>query len=175
MKVRVSPYNHDWPTLFEAEAEKISSIFKEQLITIHHIGSTSVAGLQAKPIIDMMPVLKNITAADRLAFRMKKLGYEALGEYGLPGRRYFRKGKEKRTHHVHMYDLSSQEEIYRHVAVRDYLRAHQEEAEAYGKLKQKLSKAHHDDMEAYINGKDQFVKDLESKAMEWRLKYKLLQ
>lgn len=167
MKVMVSAYHNDWPTLFETEAEKIASIFKDQLITIHHIGSTSVPGLHAKPIIDMMPVLKNIIAADRFAFGMEKLGYEALGEYGLPGRRYFRKGKDKRTHHVHMYDLSSQDEITRHLAVRDYLRAHPIEAAAYGELKQKLAEVHRGDVEAYINGKDQFVKDLERKGMEW--------
>ncbi|AJD89790.1 hypothetical protein JMA_04730 [Jeotgalibacillus malaysiensis] len=168
MKVTVSSYHDNWPKLFEEEAEKITSIFSEKLITIHHIGSTSVPGLQAKPIIDMMPVLKDITAADHLTFEMEALGYEALGEFGLPGRRYFRKGKHKRTHHVHMYDRSSQEEIDRHLAVRDYLRAHPDEAAAYGALKQRLVQAYQGDHEAYINGKDQFVKELELKGMKWR-------
>ncbi|MFB1082678.1 GrpB family protein [Jeotgalibacillus sp. JSM ZJ347] len=168
MKVTVSSYNHKWPMLFEEEAEKIRSIFKDELIDIHHIGSTSVPGLQAKPIIDMMPVLKEIAEADRLAGEMEKLGYEALGKYGLPGRRYFRKGKEKRTHHVHMYDLSGQDEIDRHVAVRDYLMSHPEEALRYGNLKQQLAESYPRDIEAYMNGKDQFVKNLERKAMKWR-------
>lgn len=168
MKVTVHAYNSNWPHLFKEEAEKLKVIFGDQLIDIYHIGSTSVPGLHAKPIIDMLPVLKDIKIADQLASEMEDLGYEALGEYGLPGRRYFRKGADNRTHHVHMYDPSSNDEIERHVAVRDYLRQHPEAAAEYGALKVKLAVAHPNDIESYISGKNDFVQQLESRAVQWK-------
>ncbi|TFE02286.1 GrpB family protein [Jeotgalibacillus salarius] len=168
MKVIVSSYNNDWVRLYEEEAEKIMDIFRDQLLDIHHIGSTSVPGLQAKPIIDILPILKNVKEADRQAHQMEMLGYESMGEYGLSGRRYFRKGGEQRTHHVHMYDVSSQYEIDRHLAFRDYLREHPQEAASYGALKVRLSRTYPNDIEAYIEGKNNVIKLLERKALGWR-------
>ncbi|KIL51433.1 hypothetical protein KP77_09450 [Jeotgalibacillus alimentarius] len=168
MKVTVQAYNSNWANLFKKEAEKIKVIFGDQLIDIYHIGSTSVPGLHAKPIIDMLPVLKDIKVADQLAHQMERIGYEALGEYGLPGRRYFRKGADKRTHHVHMYDPLSSDEIERHLAVRDYLRQHPEAAAEYGALKVKLAEAYPNHIESYIDGKNDFVQQLEKESVQWK-------
>ena len=124
MFVKVVPYCSGWPELYRQEAEKISKILGEQLVAIHHIGSTSVPGLPAKPIIDILPVVKEISAVDAHNAQFEALGYEPRGEYGIPGRRFFRKGLEHRTHHIHIFQESDQPNILRHVAVRDYLRAH---------------------------------------------------
>lgn len=167
MFVEVVPYCAAWPELYRQEAEKISEILGEQLVTIHHIGSTSVPGLSAKPIIDILPVVKEISAVDAHNAQFEALGYEPRGEYGIPGRRFFRKGIERRTHHIHIFQESDHQNILRHVAVRDYLRAHPEAAAAYAALKRKLAAQFPRDIEAYCDGKDSFVKALEQKALAW--------
>lgn len=165
-KIEVTVFNKEWAVLFEEEAEKIKYIFGENLISIDHIGSTSVAGLKAKPIIDIMPVVKNIYLVDQNNEEMQKLGYEPMGEFGIAGRRYFRKGQEKRTHHVHIFQEGSPD-IKRHIAFRDYLRAHPNLRDRYGALKSKLAEQFPFDKESYINGKDALVKEIEAQALEW--------
>ncbi len=128
MKIQVVGYNEKWPLLFRQEAEKIKKILGAELIDIHHIGSTSVKNLSAKPIIDIMPVVKDIALVDSYQKEFETLGYEAMGEFGIAGRRYFRKGLEFRTHHVHVFEESNLKDIERHLAVRDYLREHPQDA-----------------------------------------------
>lgn len=168
MHVIVTESNKDWPILFRQEADKIEAILKQELIAIHHIGSTSVPGLKAKPIIDIMPVVKDIEKIDSYNKEMTSLGYEALGEFGIPGRRYFRKGGSHRTHHIHIFEEENSTDIERHLAVRDYLRAHQDTADEYGELKAKLAQQFPNDSGAYSDGKDDFVKQLEETALEWK-------
>jgi len=167
MKVEVVEYKREWPALYEEEAQKIKNILGDELIEIHHIGSTSVENLKAKPIIDIMPVVKDIEKVDKYNDEFIKLGYEPKGEYGIAGRRFFRKGSTIRTHHVHVFDKSNAHEIQRHLAVRDYLRTHPQDAYEYGELKSKLAAMYPSDIEAYCEGKDAFVKELERKALEW--------
>ncbi|ARF13115.1 GrpB family protein [Sporosarcina ureae] len=167
MKVEVVEYNNQWPELFKIESQKIATVFKEELVSIHHIGSTSVEGLSAKPIIDIMPVVKTIENVDALSTQMNEIGYEALGEFGMRGRRYFRKGEQTRTHQIHVFQEDNLYDIARHLAVRDYLLVHHEESNLYGKLKIKLAAMFPDDIESYMDGKNLFVKELERKALIW--------
>lgn len=169
MKVTVSEYNEKWDQMFNEEAERIKGIFADALVEIHHIGSTSVPGLRAKPIIDIMPVVRNIEAVDHFNEQMAVLGYECMGEFGISGRRYFRKGRNSRTHHVHVFQMDNKQDIDRHLAVRDYLRSHPEVAEQYGKLKYELAKQYPKNKEAYIDGKEDFVVELEGTALQWYL------
>ncbi|TMV47369.1 GrpB family protein [Paenibacillus mesophilus] len=166
MNVVVTEYSDNWKREFSEESQKIKDIFGDELIDIHHIGSTSVPGLKAKPIIDMMPVVKDIEKVDRFNEQMERLGYECMGELGMEGRRYFRKGGDDRTHQVHVFQGDNKEHIIRHLAVRDYLRAHPDEANRYGNLKESLAKQFPKDIEAYMDGKDAFVKELERKALQ---------
>lgn len=92
MKVEVVDYNPEWPILFREEAEKIKGILGDELIEIHHIGSTSVENLKAKPVIDIMPVVRDITKIDACNEAFERLGHEPKGEFGIVGRRFFRKG-----------------------------------------------------------------------------------
>ena len=161
MHVRVVLYRPEWPLLFAQEAEKIGKAFGAELLAVHHIGSTSVEGLAAKPIIDILAVVRDVNAIDAFAPAMEALGYEAMGEFGIPGRRYYRKGGENRTHQIHAF---SEED---HLAVRDYLRAHPKEAKLYGDLKQRLAQQFPEDIERYCDGKDAFVKALEKRAYAW--------
>lgn len=163
----VTDYSPAWKSDFENESRKIKNILKENCLAVHHIGSTAVDGLKAKPIIDIMPVVKYLTAVDAVADAFERIGYEYLGEFGIPGRRYLRKGGDSRTHQIHIFEVSDQNNIERHLAVRDYLRTHRETAAAYGELKERLAAAFPYDIDGYCDGKDAFVKKLEQTALAW--------
>lgn len=164
----VTEYNTAWPALFEMETEKIQTILGETLVAVHHIGSTSVKGMKAKPTIDIMPVVHEIGTADPHKREFEAIGYEYLGEYGIPGRRYLRKvWGEDDLYHIHIFEESNREDIVRHLAVRDYLRTHTAAANAYGELKAALAGAFPYDNDGYCDGKDAFVKRLEQDALAW--------
>lgn len=166
----VVPYDSAWPEMFEAEAAKIAGVFGRELVAIYHIGSTSVPGLSAKPIIDMMPVVRDIERVAEFNPAMVRLGYEPKGEFGIPGRRYFvRGGDENRTHHVHTYGPDNAE-LARHLDFRDYLRAHPAIAEQYAALKEELARQFPHDIQGYIAGKDAFIREITQKAQAWRAK-----
>ncbi|WP_432351923.1 GrpB family protein [Sporosarcina sp. A2] len=167
MRVEVADHNTNWAQLFQDEAERLERIFGEEVVRIHHIGSTSVPGLRAKPILDMLPVVQDIQKVDLLNEQMQILGYEALGEFGTPGRRYFRKGGDARTHQVQVYQEDDRWNIDRHLAVRDFLRSHPSDAARYGDLKSRLAEKFQDDLASYVDGKSLFVKDLESRSLSW--------
>ncbi|WP_144564882.1 GrpB family protein [Neobacillus bataviensis] len=120
-KGEVCSYNEKWALLFTEEAEKLNLILRNEIVCIYHIGSTSFPGLKAKPIIDIMAVVKVINIVDKYNIKMQEIGYEPKGENGIFGRRYFQKGGDHRTHHVHINQIGSYE-IKRHLAFRDYLR-----------------------------------------------------
>jgi GrpB-like predicted nucleotidyltransferase (UPF0157 family) len=166
MHVRVVPYCSEWALLFEHEGALIRGVFGDELVEIHHIGSTSVPGLQAKPIIDMLPVVQQIERVDLFNVGMEALGYEALGELGIPGRRYFRKGGDDRTHQAHVFQAGDPG-VERHLAFRDYLRAHPGVAAEYGVLKAGLAQQFPEDIDKYMDGKDAFVKAAEQEALRW--------
>jgi GrpB-like predicted nucleotidyltransferase (UPF0157 family) len=167
--VIVVPYNPAWPEEFARECGSIAAAFGEIHITIHHIGSTSVPGMHAKPVIDILAVVASIDAVDAKNAHFTTLGYEPLGEFGIPGRRYFRKNNPAgdRTHQIHAFQRGSQQ-IERHLAFRDFLRAHPAEADQYAALKRRLAEEHPDDIEAYMDGKDGFIRDIDAKAAAWR-------
>ncbi len=167
MKIVVTPYSPAWDAAYKAEAEKIKNILGEECTAIHHIGSTAVPGLAAKPIIDIMPVVRDISKVDALNPSFEKIGYECMGEFGIPGRRYFRKGGESRTHQVHIFEAGNTRDIQRHLAVREYLRKHPDTARQYGELKTLFAQKFPSDIEGYCNGKDAFMKELEKLALQW--------
>lgn len=163
--VVVSAYDPRWKELFLAEAEKIKGILGENCIAVHHIGSTAVEGLAAKPIIDIMPVVKDFAETDERRAAFEEIGYEWMGEFGIAGRRYLRKGGDERTHQIHIFAQADTGNIARHLAVRDYLRAHPEEAAAYASLKVRLAAKYPRDIEGYCDGKEAFVRALERRAL----------
>jgi GrpB-like predicted nucleotidyltransferase (UPF0157 family) len=165
-KVEVVPFNESWSVMFEEEARKMNTIFGNEIVAIYHIGSTSIPGMYAKPIIDILVEVKDIESVDHYNEQMSALGYRAMGENGISGRRYFRKGEVERTHHIHVFETGS-EHITRHLAFKEYMIAHPEEAKAYSELKQKLSEQFPTDIKSYIEGKDLFIKETEKKALQW--------
>ena len=164
-QVRVVAYDARWADEFRKESEKIKEILGGECVAVHHIGSTAVEGLQAKPIVDIMPVVKDIGKIDALYPEFEALGYECMGEFGIAGRRYFRKGGDERTHQVHIFEESNRADIGRHLAVRNYLRTHAEERRAYGELKEALARKFPRDIEKYCDGQERFVRALEQRAL----------
>ena len=163
--VTVTESNPIWPQLYRKEKAAIRTVLEDEAIAIYHIGSTSVPGLAAKPIIDMMVVVRDVDTIDRRKEAFESIGYEWMGEFGIPGRRYLRKGGDERTHQIHIFGAVDRRNISRHLAFRDYLRKHTREREEYGILKKRLAECFPYDIEAYCDGKDAFVKEVESKAV----------
>lgn len=161
----VVDYDPLWPLLFRKEADAISRILGDNLVLIHHIGSTSVPFLAAKPIIDIMPVVKDLSGVDAVSGEFVKLGYEYLGEFGIKGRRYLRKGGQERTHQIHIFQMEDDTNILRHLAFRDYLRSHRDVAMEYAALKKDLAARFPYDIDGYCDGKDAFVKKIENLAL----------
>uniref|UniRef100_A0A832H4Q3 GrpB family protein n=1 Tax=Oscillatoriales cyanobacterium SpSt-402 TaxID=2282168 RepID=A0A832H4Q3_9CYAN len=169
MKVEVVPHNPMWQKAFQDESQRIAVAMNENVVAIHHIGSTSIPTIYAKPIIDLLVEVKTITVVDVQKAALETLGYEMMGEFGIPGRRYLRKHNSVgvRTHHIHTFQVGSPE-IVRHLAFRDYLLAHPDEAQTYSNLKRVLAEKYPQDIEQYMDGKDTFIKEIDRKAAEWK-------
>ncbi|WP_300527976.1 GrpB family protein [Maricaulis sp.] len=161
----ITPYNSDWPEIFEIERRRLDALI--DAVSIDHIGSTSVPGLAAKPVIDMLVSIASLVFLDKQAEALQAAGYQILGEHGLAGRRYLRRHAPDgtRTHHIHVYKQGD-DNLRRHLVFRDYLRAHAHERDAYSALKHELVRAGVD-RKAYQSGKDAFVTALEQRALAW--------
>jgi GrpB-like predicted nucleotidyltransferase (UPF0157 family) len=166
--MEVVPHNPLWKTEFNKEAEVLSSILGDEIVNIHHIGSTAIAGIYAKPIIDILVEVRDIDSINKYNSRMQELGYTSRGEWGIGGRRLFIKGITQRTHHVHIYQ-SGNPEIARHLKFRDYMNAHPDEAGQYEKLKKELADKYKYNPTEYNDGKDAFIKEIDRKAKEWTI------
>ena len=166
--IRVLDYNPSWRDDFAAEAKGVDAALSGVLVRIHHIGSTAIPSTKAKPIIDILLEVTSLAAIDEKTSAMEHLGYEAMGEYGIPSRRYFRRNNSAgiRTHHIHAFEVGVPH-VLRHLAFRDYMLAHPAIARDYGELKERLAAAHPSDNVAYADGKDAFVKDHQSLALSW--------
>lgn len=166
-KIEVTDYRPEWDGMFKEMQKKIRAILGKNCVAVYHIGSTSVKGMKAKPIIDIMPVVRDITLVDSLDREFEAIGCECRGESGIPGRRFYAIGGDARTHHIHIFGKDSQDDIRRHLAVRDYLRSHPETAREYGELKSRLAEQFPYDNDSYCDGKEEYMKSLEQKALSF--------
>ena len=162
------PYSLDWPRLFELEAVRLRELLGSELVAIHHIGSTAIPGLAAKPIIDCLPVVRQMERMDALTSAFAAAGYRAWGEYGLPGRRYFTRDDATgtRTHNVHIYG-DGNADITRHLAFRDYLLAHPLLCQEYEEVKRRAYALFPADIERYNDAKEEWIKRVEREAIAW--------
>ena len=157
------PYDQKWPDLFAIERDAILRACGGVILAVHHVGSTSIPGIAAKPVIDIMPVLARHDDGYGCIAAMERLGYVSRGEAGIERRHFFRKG-EPRSHHVHMFE-DGHPEIGRHLRFRDYLRAHADEMRAYEALKRELAARFVDDVQAYADAKDHFCTRIDGLAL----------
>lgn len=161
--IELSEFNPEWLIMFRNAATEIKSILQENCLEIHHIGSTAIPNICAKPIIDVLPIVKNISLVDSLNHKFEALGYVCMGEYGIPGRRYYWKSKIKRTHNIHLFEQGSPE-ILRHISFREFMLAHDDYAQAYSLIKQGLAEFFSHDIENYVNGKASFIQMIDYKT-----------
>lgn len=167
-RVSVVPHDPAWRSGFDTAAREILLAWGDEVVQVHHIGSTAVPGLAAKPILDILVEVRDIERLDAFNAGIEQLGYHAMGEFGIPGRRFFiRGGDEHRSHHLHVFRAGSPE-VERHLAFRDFLTTHPDRAKQYGDLKVALAKSHPEDIAAYIEGKHHLVLSLEEQALAWR-------
>jgi GrpB-like predicted nucleotidyltransferase (UPF0157 family) len=132
MPIQIVPFKALYALKYEKEKTLILKTAQDNLIEIHHVGSTSVEGLAAKPVIDIIAVVKDISLFIK---QIMQIGYEARGEMGIPFREYFRKDKKINLHAYENYSP----EIKLNIAFRDYLRAHEKLRALYQELKYKLA------------------------------------
>lgn len=136
-------------------------------VRLEHVGSTSVPGLAAKPIIDLQVSVAALEPRDVYVQPLERLGYLFVPAPESPGHRFFAwPAQRPRSHHLHVFEAGSQHE-FRHLALRDFLRAHRDEAAAYEALKRRVAARHPADRLAYIDGKEDYVAALEARAVRW--------
>jgi GrpB-like predicted nucleotidyltransferase (UPF0157 family) len=165
--VVLAPYDPEWPRMAARHAERLR-VLGSTLVAVHHIGSTSVPGLAAKPIIDLMPLVTDLADLDRERPRVEALGYEWHGELGISGRRYctLSDAAGVRIVQLHFFNADSPQ-VERHITFRDYLRAHPDAAGAYEREKCRARDLHPNDSHAYTDEKDAWIRDTEAKALLW--------
>lgn len=164
-KVQVVPYDAEWVNMFEKERVLLERVVGAIVVRVHHIGSTAIPTMPAKPIIDVLIEVTNIEAVDIYNDALAHVGYEARGENGIQGRRFFTKGGDQRTHHVHIFQ-ENDPEVKRHLLFRDYLIAHPVEAKQYRTLKETLAATYVNDIESYVAGKHAFIQRIDRLAMQ---------
>ncbi len=163
----IADYDPEWPRRFRRECEAIfRTCGRSAFLRIEHVGSTAVPGLAAKPIVDMMPGVLSLADVPPLVATLASIGYEYVPEYEaeLPERRYFRKdvGGE-RAFQLHVVEVGS-DFWKRHLLFRDYLRAHDEAAAEYERLKRRLAAEYGADREGYTQAKTEFITGIEALA-----------
>ena len=162
-------YEPEWVDTYEKERGEIRNAAGEHIEAIEHIGSTSIPGLAAKPVIDIMAGVETLGDADRCIEPLQTLGWIYAPEFeeSVPHRRYFRKtDSEDHTHHLHMVEITS-DWWDRHILFRDYLREHSEVAHAYEDLKRELAERHRWDIDEYTGAKTDFIQDVEEQARHY--------
>jgi GrpB-like predicted nucleotidyltransferase (UPF0157 family) len=167
--LELHPHSPRWAELARAETARLHGALGSVLLTVHHIGSTSIPGIMAKPIVDLIPVVTDLDSLDRARPLVTALGYDCLGEFGLPGRRYCRRDDPatgKRAFQLHCYAHGSPE-IGRHLAFADYLRAHPAIAKEYEAEKMRAAALHPDNTLDYNDAKNDWIKRIEREALRW--------
>ncbi|RAV21211.1 GrpB family protein [Paenibacillus contaminans] len=157
-EVFLLPWTEEWVAEFLLEKNRMETEIGELILTVHHIGSTAVRSLSAKPIIDIAIELEDFEQGYRCVQGLESLGYSYKGTNILPDRHYFNKG-EPRTHQIHMYQKESSF-LSKQLAFRDYLIQHEEARKEYQTLKERLSLTHSKDKLTYADNKTEFVNSI---------------
>jgi GrpB-like predicted nucleotidyltransferase (UPF0157 family) len=152
--------------MFEAERLRIQEKLGHLVREIHHVGSTAVPGMKAKPEIDLLIIVESIGDVEAINCGMAELGYDVRGECGIQGRHYYSKNTQSaRTHKAHVCEISHSN-VARQIAFRDYMRDHQKEAQEYAELKVRLAKSNPKGMAEYLEGKRNYIEGIIHTALK---------
>lgn len=168
--VELVPHSPLWAGMAASESARLKRELGDVLVVVHHIGSTSIPGIMAKPIIDLVPIITDLERFDAALPKVEALGYDCLGEFGLAGRRYCRRNDPstgKRAFQLHCYAEGSPA-IARHVAFAAYLRAHPAIAKDYETEKRRAAALHPDNTLDYNAAKNDWIKRIEADALVWQ-------
>ncbi len=167
-RVIVTPYSTDWPDLFRAVREDLLAVFAPTVVAVEHIGSTSVPGLAAKPVIDILLGAQSLADIESHIGPLSTLGYAYIQKYEheLPMRRYF-VSDSATSLRVHLHGVALGSRLWQeHLAFRDALRADASLRARYQSLKLDLAQIYSDDKSAYTAAKDPFVQSVLMAAVE---------
>ncbi len=169
-EISIVPYNEEWPKLFQQEASFLRSQLPSSVVgRIEHFGSTAVAGLAAKPIVDLLIEVSSLERTkEEVVPLMQSLGYDYFWRLDCtPPYAWFikRDAQGTRTHHLHMVEADSV--LWERLLFRDYLREFPEEAKLYQDLKLALAAKYPSDRVAYTKGKTEFIEALTEKAKRY--------
>jgi GrpB-like predicted nucleotidyltransferase (UPF0157 family) len=165
--VNLEPHDPAWALAAAWEATTLGAALGSVLVAVHHIGSTSIPGIAAKPILDLLPVVSSLDRLDACRPQLEHLGYEWWGAYGLVGRRYCTKSElvsGRRLIQLHCWAATSRE-IDRHLAVRDYLRNDRQLADAYETEKRRCQALHPDNSHVYADCKAAWICAVQARAL----------
>jgi GrpB-like predicted nucleotidyltransferase (UPF0157 family) len=162
----LSRHQSIWSEQYLFLKQEIESLMGEGDFVIHHIGSTAIQGLVAKPVIDILVEIKDVTMIDNNVDKWNALNFVNKGENGIANRRYLYKGECERIAQVHIYSVGDPN-IERHIAVRDYLISHSKEASKYAQVKKEGFDRANGNSKYYVNYKAKFMAQLEQKALLW--------
>ncbi len=154
--IQVVDYDLDWPRKFDQLKSWIWPSVCDVAVAIEHVGSTSVPGMMAKPVIDMDVVIKSMVDLPLVIERLTSLGYRHRGNLGVEGREAFLSPKNRPDHHLYVCAQNSSA-LGNHLAVRDHLRSHPHDAAAYCALKRRLAEQFPRERERYVEGKTAFL------------------
>jgi putative glutamine amidotransferase len=161
----IRPYDPAWPARYEEEAVRIRRALGGQLIRIDHVGSTSVAGLGAKPIVDIQASVRSMSPREDYVEPLRRLGYRWVVDPWSDEHEYFSRDEEgERAFQVHVC-LAGSDWERRHLAFRDWLRDHPDDATAYERLKRDLAERHPRDILTYVDAKTDFIRSIEGRAL----------
>lgn len=154
--IRVVEYDAAWPLRFQTLAARVRALLKARVARVEHIGSTSVPGLAAKPILDIDVVVRAAADLEPSIRELEKAGYRYEGDLGVAGRETLRRPPDSAPHHLYLL-VEGSRELRRHLAFRDALRADRALCEEYAAVKRALAQRFHDDRRAYTSGKSDFI------------------
>jgi len=161
-------YDPSWEKKFLGKAQRLTSVLKDEVIAIHHIGSTAIPGMMAKPQIDILAVVKDLSPIPGYHGAMKKEGFTALGDYTGIGEEYFVEDAmdNTRTASLHILPIGHPE-IEKQLHFRDYLRENKTDRDVYSSVKRKLYEKYPDKYSAYDKGKEKTIKAIKKRAKQW--------
>jgi putative glutamine amidotransferase len=159
----ISPYDPTWPDRYDAESARIRPALGDQVVRLDHVGSTSVPGLAAKPVVDIQVSVRSMVPRSAYVDPLVRLGYRWAIDPWTDEHEFFSRVEDgERAFHVHVCGTESEWER-RHLGFRDWLRSHPEDAAAYERLKRELAEQHPRDTYTYTDAKTSFIREIEDR------------